>query len=185
MSGRAINPCVNTARSAVYTWTRGNTNAARTIRTRDTSGMIHTFEKKMERRKRKKNLRRKKEGKREKESLSGLVLVKRCEGGSLSVNLLPPPRVTNRLIILYRLAFVTDVCYNGAMQIRLTFSCLMRCLLNSEEKGITRVAINGTRGGSGCISRPPNSYRHESVPFRSREYSLENNVRYQIVNIID
>lgn len=38
MSGRAINPCMNTAGPAVYTWTRGNTNS-RMIRAQDTSRM--------------------------------------------------------------------------------------------------------------------------------------------------
>lgn len=70
MSGRAINPCVNTAGSAVYTWTRGNTDAARTIRARDTSGMIHTSERKMGQRKRRKDTKRKKEENKKRESWS-------------------------------------------------------------------------------------------------------------------
>ena len=39
--------------------------------------------------------------------------------------------VTNRLIILYRLTFVTS------RSISLVFPCLMRCLLNDAENGIT------------------------------------------------
>jgi len=90
MSGRAINPCVNTAGSAVYTWTRENTNAARTIRARDTSRMIHTSERKMGQRKRKKDIgREKKRREREKVGLYPAEPWLSDEGGSLPVNFPP------------------------------------------------------------------------------------------------
>lgn len=71
------------------------------------------------------------------ESWSSWLLVPRTpeEGG------IPCDPVTNGLIILYRLTFVTDARTTARREYaRMTFPCLMRCLLNSAEKEITRVA---------------------------------------------